>query len=62
MEEGDNWVLWQLYIKLDILFYMSNRIFALPLKLKTELCDLSPRANYTEQPPLVGEVSDNSRG
>jgi hypothetical protein len=31
-------------------------------KLKTKLRGLSPQANYTERPPLVGEVSANFWG
>jgi hypothetical protein len=32
------------------------------LKKKIKLCGLSPQANYTERPPLVGEVSANFCG
>jgi hypothetical protein len=31
-------------------------------KQKNKLCGLSPQANYTEPPPLVGEVSSNFCG
>jgi hypothetical protein len=31
-------------------------------KLKTKLRGLSPQANYTEWPPLVGEISANFCG
>jgi hypothetical protein len=32
------------------------------VRLKKKLRGLSPRANYTERPPLVGEVSGNFCG
>jgi hypothetical protein len=33
-----------------------------PIKLTKKLHGLSPQANYTERPPLVGEVSANFCG
>jgi hypothetical protein len=42
---------------------LTNKLnYTWKTKKKTKLRGMSPRANYTDRAPLVGEVSANSRG